>query len=37
MTESHSKTKAADEIRELWAYLDKLEGKLAKGTQEAAE
>ena len=37
VTESHSKTKAADEIRELWAYLDKLEGKLAKGIKEAAE
>ena len=37
VTESHSKTKAADEIRELWTYLDKLEGKLAKGTKEAAE
>ena len=37
VTESHAKTKAADEIRELWAYLDKLEGKLAKATKEAAE
>ncbi|MFZ0855159.1 MAG: hypothetical protein WAO08_38950, partial [Hyphomicrobiaceae bacterium] len=37
VTESHAKTKAADEIRELWAYLDKLESKLAKVTKEAAE
>ena len=37
VTESHAKTKAADEIRELWAYLDKQEGKLAKTAKEAAE
>jgi chromosome partitioning protein len=37
VTESRTKTKAADEIRELWTYLDKLSNKLAKTTKEPAE
>ena len=37
VTESHAKTKAANEIRELWAYLEKLSAKIAKTTKEAAE
>ena len=37
VTESHAKTKAANEIRELWAHLEKLSAKIAKTTKEAAE